>query len=545
MEIHSAYSTRFRITTLVIGITFAVAHGADEHTSPADRVDRVLKDLASPDFQIRLRGEAELNELPLETIDLLKKASESSDVSLDVKERLIHRIGEMKRTVVGAEAVKANLASQIALAERLTAAYVERGHRGRWDDDVRQGIRCQILVPPSGRNRPSLRQAAAKYRAAIESGCSDPFVKLMLAFSTRFTDLYGDEAAATLAGVPEAMIDRKYPEWVTVWAYALRADARWDAARKRPSDDDRSACVADLDAAAALLKATGPQAQSAIPNYIGFIESVSGTAARVKDRGGPEYIDELLRSARMPRDSEAAVAVRVKAFLAAYRVQPHDRRPSNRPDDKREDSPYAAPLMAALKEAEDPAFDKNANVLAARHSAAIALGQVEREAGLFDRIIRIEPWSRPTYFNRLLWLRDRYDNEALAKLATQMANSYEVDAGIPPMAAEAHWYIAQRLPEEQRAAYLATPDVWNQIESAFTAYLRRFSNDLAAHAHFAYYAYQAGHIEVAARHFELAGDAGADDPLNDSTTYYDYYRGLAAEAVKATGSTSTQPATKQ
>lgn len=126
----------------------------------------------------------------------------------------------------------------------------------------------------------------------------------------------------------------------------------------------------------------------------------------------------------------------------------------------------------------------------------------------FDRAMRADGDHRSACLTKLDWLDPKWHgtDEEMLDFGRACRDTKNWRTGITLLVADAHDRHASRLPFPESSKYLASREVWSDIESVYTEYLKHFPDDAAARSKYAPLAYSANHFEVAQAQFEALGD---------------------------------------
>ena len=126
----------------------------------------------------------------------------------------------------------------------------------------------------------------------------------------------------------------------------------------------------------------------------------------------------------------------------------------------------------------------------------------------FDRAMKADPDRRNTCWTKLDWLDPKWhgtDPEMVA-FGRACRDTKNWRTGITILCADAHFRHASRLGTNGMRDYLNSPEVWADIESVYTEYLKHIPNDAVARSKFATIAYFANRYAEAHAQFQAVGD---------------------------------------
>jgi hypothetical protein len=126
----------------------------------------------------------------------------------------------------------------------------------------------------------------------------------------------------------------------------------------------------------------------------------------------------------------------------------------------------------------------------------------------FDRALAGDGDHELACLRKMDWLNPKWHGSNAEMLAFGRAcratNNW--NTGIPLMVAVAHLRLTEQLgDDEAKRSYLRRDDVWGEIASAYTEYLKHHPRDNFARSHFAYYACICSRHEEARRQFRQVG----------------------------------------
>jgi len=126
----------------------------------------------------------------------------------------------------------------------------------------------------------------------------------------------------------------------------------------------------------------------------------------------------------------------------------------------------------------------------------------------FDRAMKADGDRRSACLTKLDWLDPKWhgtDAEML-EFGRACRDTKNWRTGITLLVADAHFRHSSRFGRDDLIKYMASPEVWPDIASVYTEYLKHFPDDDAARSKYAGFCTMSNHFPEAQAQFEAVGD---------------------------------------
>lgn len=509
---------------LLVGLAIVVAHAAE---APLEtRVAALTERLSHGSFPERVNAEDELSRLPPEALPLLERVVASPATSVDVRDTVARQIALM-RAAARAREIVARLNERVdAHADWLIAQYNAHGHRGAWDGSVEEAIHARVDTPAL-RGRAALRRSRAALERATDAGCDDPLV-LFLLLQTRQELSEPANLDETLAPLPEQLRKRGYAPSIQSLAHLRRAERTWQRLHRTHPSQARRDSADDLSRAITTFAKASAHEFEDDEQRVLHAQAIATLITRADPDAVATRLNDFLRLvAPADRDDVFSVALRLASLNTA------DLALNETPKDIR--TPWRNNVSTyyeqALAIAANDAYAEDATILRIRYQVAVSRRELTKADELLGSLLHVDRDCDETLVRHLDFLTLKRDYAGMNDLA-KLAEAMPATTTHPRLIRGAvEWQIGL-LQHRDPAGYLSQAEVWDRVTRAFDAHLKCFPDDRLAHAHYAWYAYHAGRIEIAKLHFDAAADDG-DDPTSASLADYQTCRRKTDEIISA------------
>ncbi len=125
----------------------------------------------------------------------------------------------------------------------------------------------------------------------------------------------------------------------------------------------------------------------------------------------------------------------------------------------------------------------------------------------FKRAMEADANDRDSCWSKLDWLDPKWYGtpEEMLAFGRQCRDTKNSRAGITLLVADAHWRIAG-MPGEDQNKYLASPEVWSDIQSVYDEYLKHHPENIVARSKYATFCYLSRHWREAEVQYVALGD---------------------------------------
>ncbi|MDR3617992.1 MAG: hypothetical protein P4L85_01485 [Paludisphaera borealis] len=395
----------------------------------------------------------------------------------------------------------------------LQGAYDKIGKRDpRWDKPAREALELaaqmfSLQIDPDV-NVPDVNKPA---KAAVNAGCDDPMVVYLYQRTLSGSDDPGlEETIRRAKSWSQGLADSKYP--VFRRAIAVELAAEYLLSSKPLTDEIKKEAERGFDATLAMLPNSVAQDDRNefwedrwYDCLINLIRDYRGIG--VQPVAAYERVDAAL--AKLPKLK--ALQLKVRGYFWFYfgweaRTKSFAR---NVPAGGFE-------TLEACLEKSKQAMEEAWRLQPDDAGVATMLMDVDKAVGgdretmemWFDRAMKADGDHRTACWTKLDWLDPKWhgtDEEMLA-FGRACRDTKNWRTGITLLVADAHNRHVEWFPIAEKTKYLASREVWSDIESVYTEYLKHFPDAAVARSKYASLAYNAGHFDVAHAQFEAVGD---------------------------------------
>ncbi len=487
--------------------------------------------LSSEDFKERQRGEAAVQSLPPDALELVQRAVEDPKVDPEVRARLKRALPAFQTKAVTASAEDQEAADEAWLLKVTLAAYDQGTHRDpRWDALVHEAFTAELQVGPETLTVEFAGHSAGMFKKAVDAGADDPLVLHAYAAELSRTPTADRKEVHRLVSKAAERFNREnYPPVLKLAGFM----AAMDGVSIDPGDpgDDEAQVQRYYDLAAGqwpeVAKMEGiPDAQlfkwsnqmlgrakdmlkwEEKGLVLSPLEQAKPTSPctwylRGKDAMGDAWAARGYGTAdtvtpERQREMEEACSRARADYEQAWRANPH--------------SPWAPAAMIEVE------------LLSPSGGSAQSGRQAMEE--WFKRAMDANPDNEPAVTMKLNYLRSRWygsDAELLGFAREMVAKGH-----VPMALITAHEWLSQE--SGNPAAYYAQPVVWLDIKRVYLPLLAKNPGSVFDRSWFLKYAAYAGDWQVAAAQIKLLGDHPAVNVFG-SLAAYDALRKQVAKRV--------------
>jgi hypothetical protein len=457
--------------------------------------------------------------------------------------------------VAGAEPEKGQVKAGAAERQRRAEAWYERNviqayqEHGRRDAAAGDALRAaaRLWARSPSRAGDEFRQVVYGAHASFQSGAADPLV--MYAYNRQLYAAYPETAWGTRCLLAdqgaEQMANSKYPAvWkcgAAVWAGVLKANQS-----EKASPPVRAEATRLLDAALAWLREAAadrdlpPQllhelARDLVEGYRRLSEATN-PGLEVRKAGMDKVVAALGRALGAGHPTVLAIQ---GDLLVDFAWDARSNRFSDKVSKLRMDM-FQQRLADAEKVLERAWELDPANVLAARRMITVEMGQGrgrDRMEQWFRRATEADPDCYAAYSAKALYLEPKWygSEKDLLAFGRECLATQNWEGRVPFVLVDIHLALS-RYPRGERKtwlsepdpAYMAAPEVWEDLRSVYATYLARYPKAVYDRSMFAKTACWSGQWEEARRQFQELGEY----PALTAFSNRDHFLRLRREATE-------------
>lgn len=507
------------------------ADAATNASNPAADFDAVIDRLGSDDPKVRRSAGLRLNSLGGDALAAVERAAAENAGNPEVAGRLRQAL-----PILRARAARDRRTAPLAAFQRAEFAAAYRDGAGtdpRWDADALAALAKAHEL--RGNDAAARGPVLAAFGQVVQRGCRSPLVL------TAYRFVLGpdfDLAAGNLDGRDfgeawrDAVLAKGHPA-VRVYLCARTA---------RAGQPFLAGCERALATAWADLVAD----PAAPPGYADEVALDLLDASR-DPRGAGVFAfnsyDEAYRKTADPTRFGHRLLQGNREYDRAWALRGSGGRGNLTPEQAKSFADHLALAATELEAAWklDPG-DARAPCLMVAVQTGLGNDPAAMEAW-FRRAVAADPDLLATYRNKLLFVGPIWygSPEAAVEFGRECARTENWRAGVPFILVDAHEQLARDL--EDRKAYFAKPEVWQDVRAAYEGHLVNFPADAVRRSEFARYSTLAEQWREANEQFEVLGDKADPTPFGGKQTL-DYLRRKAAKLAEAGKGTAgaTRPA---
>lgn len=395
----------------------------------------------------------------------------------------------------------------------LQEAYDQVGKKDpRWDGLARKtlGLTARLFsleIDP----QVTFEDVYAAAQAAEAAGCDDPMLAYLYARTSPVATDHGlEEAVQRARAAAQGLAASRYP--AIRRAVALRFSASMALSGEDPGEENRKGAERDLDAALALLGESVAQDERNEFWETIWLDTLSELTRGYRTLGVPAEAAYERVDAGLARVADAKVLRLIYRGNFWYRYGWEARTQAFAPAVPAGGFDALEKRVAIAREAYEDAWKLQPG------SGAVAreLMDIDKSVGgdratmelWFERAMKANGDDRAACWSKLDWLDPKWhgsyeDMLAFGRACRDTKNSR---SGITLLVADAHFRIAGGFGGKKQNEYLASPEVWADIQPVYDEYLKHHPVDDVARSKFATLCYLSAHFREAEVQYVALGD---------------------------------------